>query len=491
MAIKVVATDQWVKSETAVVGLFQGALPKTGSELDSLLQKLKALGDLTGRRDEVHVLYPEGRLPKRVVVCGLGDQDRFQLENARRCLGRAMKRAKSLKARDVAVLLDTFQSDLFPAEELAQAAALAAGLSFYRYQDYVTTDPENREIVPKVQLAAALSAGLADAARRGEVIADCANFSRGLANQPGNALYPEALAEVAQALAKTWPKLSAKVLRKAQLEKEGFGALLGVGSGSARPPVLIEIAYKGAGAAQAPIALVGKGITFDSGGICLKPAAKMEDMRFDMSGAAAVLGILRAAAILRLPVNLVGVIPAAENMPSGTALKPGDILKSLSGQSIEVLNTDAEGRLILADGLTYACRHNPARIIDLATLTGAVTVALGNLAIGLMGNHDLFIQEIQQAAQTSGERVWQLPLWEDYQELIKSEVADMSNISPKPGAGTIVGGIFLQKFAGKIPWVHLDIAGTAYGDEGPVYTKGATGAGVRLVVEWLWQQYGA
>jgi leucyl aminopeptidase len=255
-----------------------------------------------------------------------------------------------------------------------------------------------------------------------------------------------------------------------------------------KPPVLIEIKYRGASAGRETVALVGKGITFDSGGICLKPSPKMEDMRYDMSGAAAVLGIIRAAARMNLAVNLVGVIPAAENMPSGSAVRPGDIVKSLSGQYIEVLNTDAEGRLVLADGLTYALRHKPACLIDLATLTGAVSVALGNLAIGLLSNDDALAREMRSAGERSGERVWQLPLWEEYQDLIKSENADMANISAKPVAGTIIGGIFLQKFVQDVPWLHLDIAGTAYGDENALYAKGATGVGVRLILEWLAQR---
>jgi leucyl aminopeptidase len=272
---------------------------------------------------------------------------------------------------------------------------------------------------------------------------------------------------------------------KSQLEKAGFGALTAVGAGSVHPPVLIEIKYLGARPQDAPVALVGKGITFDSGGICLKPAAKMEDMKFDMCGAAAVLGIIKAAAEMKLPVNLVGVIPAAENLPSGSACRPGDVVKSFSGQTIEIANTDAEGRLILADGLAYALRHKPVQIIDLATLTGAVVVALGQVAAGLVSNHDQLSAELQLAGERSGERIWRLPLWDDYRELLKSEVADISNMGSKPGAGTIVGGAFLEKFIGDTPWAHLDIAGTAYSDGNTVYAKGATGAGIRLVIAWL------
>jgi leucyl aminopeptidase len=243
--------------------------------------------------------------------------------------------------------------------------------------------------------------------------------------------------------------------------------------------------YRGGRAGEAPVALVGKGITFDSGGICLKPSAKMDEMKFDMLGGAAVLGVMRAAAELRLPVNLVGVVPAAENLPSGTACRPGDVVTSRSGLTIEIANTDAEGRVILADGLNHALDSKPACIVDLATLTGAVIVALGHAATGLLTNDVRLAAELKEAGEASGERVWELPLWDDFRDLLTSDVADVSNMGNKPGAGTIVGGAFLEKFVGKTPWVHLDIAGTAWTEGNAVFAKGATGMGVRLLVEWL------
>lgn len=452
------------------------------SALTEEIERLRRLGDLNGNRDEVHVLYPKSQGPKRLIVCGLGASGTLTLQDVRKAAGRLIRRAQSLKVKDLAVAVDTFGAENFGAAETAQALALAVTVAGYQYREF------KREEAPaamNMTLLVRQPAACARAAESGAITGEAANAARTLANRPGNKLYPQALAREARRLSRRHPGLTVNVLQKPQLEKAGFGALLAVGGGSAHSPVLIEIIYRGSRAGRPPIALVGKGITFDSGGISLKPGANMGDMKFDMSGAAAVLGTLLAAARLKLPVNLVGVIPAAENLPSATAYRPGDILTSLSGQTIEVLNTDAEGRLILADALTYALRHKPACLVDIATLTGAVSVALGPFAIGLMSNRDELAGQFIAAGENSGERVWRLPLWDEYRELIKSEIADMSNISPKPVAGTIVGSAFLEKFTGRTPWAHLDIAATAYGEGNALYAKGATGVGVRLLVEWL------
>jgi leucyl aminopeptidase len=269
-----------------------------------------------------------------------------------------------------------------------------------------------------------------------------------------------------------------------------MNALLGVAKGSAEPARFIVLEYRGGAKEHPPVALVGKGLTFDSGGISIKPAEKMEEMKSDMAGGAAVMGAIMAAADLRLPVNIVGLIPATENLPGGRAYKPGDILKSLSGKTIEIISTDAEGRLILADALTYAERFKPVAIIDLATLTGACVIALGDLAIGMLGTDKELKNKLRDAAEKTGERVWELPLWEDYHELIKSDVADFKNTGGRPG-GAITAAAFLSKFIGKSPWVHLDIAGPAWLTKDRSYIpKGATGIGVRLLVQFLkdWQK---
>ncbi|MBE0598632.1 MAG: leucyl aminopeptidase, partial [Desulfuromonadales bacterium] len=275
------------------------------------------------------------------------------------------------------------------------------------------------------------------------------------------------------------------VLEKAELEREGMGALLGVAQGSVREPRLIVLEYRGGSNDARPVALIGKGVVFDAGGISLKPAEKMDEMKMDMAGAATVLGTLLSAALLKLPVNLVGIIPAVENLPSGSAMRPGDVLTSMSGRTIEILNTDAEGRLILADALTFARRFEPRLVIDLATLTGACIIALGHHATAVLGNHDGLIRQLIRAGERSGERLWQLPLWDDYATQIKSELADVRNTGGRP-AGTITAAAFLQKFAGDFTWAHLDIAGTAWEEKGRPYTpKGGTGVGVRLLIEYL------
>jgi leucyl aminopeptidase len=311
--------------------------------------------------------------------------------------------------------------------------------------------------------------------------------ARDLVNSPGNNKSPPYLAEQAQ-IAANESTLKCKILGQKDLAKEGFGALLGVAQGSVREPHLIILEHHGGSKNEAPVALVGKGVTFDSGGISLKPGEKMDEMKMDMAGGAAVIGTMLAAALLELPVNLVGIVPTVENMPSGTAYRPGDILTSLSGQTIEVLNTDAEGRLILADALTYVKRYDPKLVIDLATMTGACIIALGHHASAVLGNDEKLVQSLLNAGEESGERLWQLPLWDDYDQQIKSDVADVKNTGGRP-AGTITAAAFLKKFASDFRWAHLDIAGTAWRDQGQPYTpKGGTGVGVRMLVAFLQKQ---
>jgi leucyl aminopeptidase len=311
-------------------------------------------------------------------------------------------------------------------------------------------------------------------------------MARDLINCPGNEVNPSYLAETAKTLAKR-TSLRCKILHKQDMEKLAMGCLLGVAQGSEQPPVLIQLEHTPKGAAGAPIVLIGKGITFDSGGISIKPAASMEDMKMDMAGGAAVLGTMQALAQLNYPRRVIGLVPASENLPSGTAVKPGDILRAMSGKTVEVINTDAEGRLILADAISYAVQQfKPACIIDLATLTGAVVVALGNHATGMMGTDDAMMERLQTAGVRSAERVWQLPLFDEYSKQIKSDFADIKNVGGGRDAGSIIGGAFLKEFVGDTPWVHLDIAGTAWTHDGKSYMpKGATGVGIRLLVETL------
>jgi len=372
--------------------------------------------------------------------------------------------------------------------ERVQAVAEGVLLADYRYDRYLPKDKPGQPVpLGRVGLMIDAKESTSEAeAAISAALAICTGvcFARDLVNDPGNRKSPEYLAMAAVAMAEKGG-IKARLLRREQMAELGFGALLGVAQGSEREPYLIVLEYQGGMAEQQPIALVGKGVVFDAGGISLKPAEKMDEMKMDMAGGAAVLGTMLAAAQLKLPVNLVAVVPTVENMPSGTAIRPGDILTSLAGKTIEVLNTDAEGRLILADALTYVGRFKPRVVIDLATLTGACIIALGNQAAAILGNHEGLIRQLLKAGERSGERFWQLPLWEEYAAQIKSDFADIKNTGGRP-AGTITAAAFLQQFAGSYTWAHLDIAGTAWEDKGkPGQPKGGTGFGVRALIEYL------
>jgi leucyl aminopeptidase len=372
-------------------------------------------------------------------------------------------------------------------ERIAAAAVLGVLLGLYRYLPYKTVDRgEIKELrsFTLVEPAAARRKAFLDAAAEAQAVAGAVSFARDLVSAPGNEMTPDRMAREARAMAKG-RGLAAKVLDEPALRKLGMHALLGVARGSAEPPRFIVLEHRGGKKGDAPVVLVGKGITFDSGGLSLKPAENMGEMKDDMSGGAAVLAALRAAADLRLPLNVVGLVPAVENMPDGKAYRPGDILGSLSGQTVEVMSTDAEGRLILADALTYARRFRPAAVVDLATLTGACVVALGDLGTGLFGTDAELNGRIKAAAEATGDLVWEMPLWEDYVELIKSDAADWKNTGGRSG-GAITAALFLKQFAPEAPWAHLDIAGPAWAKKDrPLVPKGAAGVGVRLLVEML------
>ena len=324
---------------------------------------------------------------------------------------------------------------------------------------------------------------IGEGSRKGTIISDSVCLARNLVNGPGNQVTPTLLAEKARQIAKDH-SMEIQVLEVSEAAAMGMGAFSAVAQGSQEPGKFIILEYNKRKGLDT-IALVGKGITFDSGGISIKPSENMERMKDDMSGAAAVLTTLLAASRLQIPLHLVGIIPATENLPSGKAYKPGDVLKTLSGQTVEVISTDAEGRLILADALTYSLRYKPKAIIDLATLTGACVIALGDHVIGLLGNEESLQKKIEEASQKTGEKAWRLPLWDEYFDYMKSDVADFRNVGTR-AAGTIIGGIFLSKFVEKTPWAHLDIAGPAFIEkERPYIPKGGTGVGVRLLLQLL------
>jgi leucyl aminopeptidase len=402
----------------------------------------------------------------------------------RRAAGTAVRVARERGARSLAFrpLLEDMGADAW------QGAAEGLLLGDWSYDEL--RDARARGISPPLDLRALWRTAADDsdvaeqdaAVRRGQILATAQNGARELVAQPGNIVTPRFLAERACTLAEE-VELRAQVWGEDKLREAGFGGLLAVARGSEQEPQFIILEHTGEGGD--PYVVVGKGVTFDAGGISLKPASGMEDMKYDMAGAAAVLGILEAAARLRVPERLIGLIPATENLPSGTALKPGDVIRGESGKSIEVVNTDAEGRLILSDALSYSQRLGPRAVIDLATLTGACVVALGHQAIGLMSTSDALSASLYSAGVRTGERVWRLPLWPAYRRQLDSDLADLKNAGGRPAAA-ITAGSFLQAFVGETEWAHLDIAGTAWAEEASGYQpKGATGVGVRLVLEWL------
>ncbi len=482
------------KTPCLVIGVYEGKprsplLKELDSVLDGALLRSHREQEFTGKHREHLLLHPGKRIPAdRLLLVGLGKEKGAGAERIRQALGNAVSFLQGKKITSFTLALESLPFRGSTPAALAQAATQAVGLASYRFDLYRTENREElpvpfeeiRLLVEKKGLTAAAEQGVAEARHicRGVILA------RDLVNEPGNVKSPEFLARQAQAIAEE-TGMGCTVLDRDTLEKQGFGAMLGVAQGSVREPRLIVLEYRGDNGDARPIALVGKGVVFDSGGISLKPAEKMDEMKMDMAGGAAVLGTMLSAALLKLPVNLVGVVPAVENLPSGSAIRPGDVLTSLSGKTIEVLNTDAEGRLILADALTYVKRFNPRVVIDLATLTGACVIALGHHATGVLGNHEGLIRQLIKAGEHCGERLWQLPIWEEYGQQIKSEIADVKNTGGRP-AGTITAAAFLQKFAGDYTWAHLDIAGTAWEEKGrPYVPKGGTGVGVRLLIEYL------
>ena len=476
------------------VFLFEGQLPAGGivSAIDKAangtIQKIWKQNDFDGKLHQTAILYPQDEAGiRRVILVGLGKGGDFSADKMRSAGAKAGQTARSLKVKSLAVALEADELGL-SWEVATEASVEGTILGLYQFTEYKTLD---RETISEIDLLNILIRDnkkiplVTKAAERAEKICRAVYLTRDLVSSPANEMTPGVMAREALTIAKGHKKMKTTVLEAADMKLLGMNALLGVARGSEEPSKFIIIEYRGAGKEQPPIVLVGKALTFDSGGISLKSAEKMDEMKTDMAGGAAVIGAVSAAADLQLPVNIVGLIPATENLPGGRACKPGDILKSMSGKTIEVVNTDAEGRLILADALAYAGRFEPAAIIDIATLTGACIVALGDNVMGMMGTDDSLKSRIKKASEQTGELLWELPLWENYHELVKSDIADYKNSTGRPG-GAITAAAFLSKFVGPYPWVHLDIAGPAWLTKDQAYNpKGASGAGVRLLVQLL------
>ena len=473
-----------------------GRVEARGKELAALdgvlggtVGRAVSAGDFRAGRGEVLLLYRQGgEGPERVVLVGAGERGELSTDRLREIGCRAAELARDLRTPELtAVVSRRWLGAAVEVEDAARAWAEGLMQGDWRFEELRSegSDGAFEGLVAASVLVVdpATEASAAAGARAGRIVGAAQNYARGLAVRPANIVNPRYLADEAKSVGKRLD-LDVSILDRKAIEKERMGALLAVAAGSDQEPRFIVMEYRGR-SDGAPLVLVGKGVTFDSGGLSLKPAKSMETMKYDMSGAAAVLGAMRAIAELQLPERVVGLIPAVENLPSAHATRPGDVVVSHSGTTVEVLNTDAEGRLILADALSYAARYEPAAVVDIATLTGACVVALGEHAIGLMGNDEGLIDELRQAGRRSGEAVWELPLWDAYREQLKSEIADIKNTGGRP-AGAITAAMFLREFVGEFPWAHLDIAGSAWAEVArPGQPKGPTGVGVRLLTEWV------
>jgi len=462
-------------------------LPSTLVDIDSFLNgelsRVFGAGDFAGKSDQMALLYPK-KGPARLLLVGAGKAEEMSRAVIRRCAAIVARRAASLGVTGFAFHITEEARGGVTPTEVGQMVAEGAGQGAWKFTDFQARD-KGQKPLDRVEIVVGRSErAAAEKGRKiGLAIAAGQQLARSLQASPGNVCTPSYLASVARKMAKEHGHV-VNILGPAQIKREGMGVLQAVALGSEQEARFITLKYNGGGRA-APLCFVGKGITFDSGGISIKPSASMENMKYDMSGAAAVLGLFETLGHLKPKLNVIGLMPTTENLPSGSALKPGDIIKSHLGKHIEVVNTDAEGRLILCDALSYARRFKPACVIDVATLTGAVVIGLGYHATGLLGNDDSLIEEVKWAGDLAGERCWPLPLWAEYRDQIKSDVADVKNSGGR-AAGTITAGWFLREFVDGFPWVHLDIAGTAYTEtDRPEMSKGPTGIGVRLFAQFV------
>jgi leucyl aminopeptidase len=483
------ARPETLKTATLVIPVGEGrALGETAKAVDKLsagaLSTLLKRGDLAGKVGQTLLVHNLANLKaERVLLVGTGKDIELTDRQLRKVMTSIYSTLKSLGGSDAVLALDELavtNRDSYGKTRLMVESLADAGYSFDRYKSQKT----EAYALKKITLLSD-KAGLADAQRastHAQAIAVGMAFTKDLGNLPPNICHPSFLAEEAKTLGKTYKNLKVEILDEKKLKELGMGAFLAVAQGSDQPPRMIVLNYQGGKKAEKPFALVGKGITFDTGGISIKGAAGMDEMKYDMCGAASVFGTLKAVLELQLPINLVCLLACAENMPSGGATRPGDIVTTMSGQTVEILNTDAEGRLVLCDALTYAERFKPQAVIDIATLTGACIVALGSNVSGLMGNNEVLIEQILSAGKHADDRAWQLPLYDEYQEQLDSPFADIANIGG-PKAGTITAGCFLSRFAKNYHWAHLDIAGTAWISGGK--DKGATGRPVPMLTQYL------
>ena len=489
MEIKVIAGDvTQVKAGALVLGFFKGEesldgdLASVDKALDGAISQLVSQGEVKGKLGEITIIHSLGKLPAaRVVVVGLGQREELTRDKIRGVVAETGRCLQRKEVDDIAIVVPGI-ADITP-DVSAQAIAEGALLGTYSFRKHITKEAEYGEI-KRLSLISRSKADvplLQRGVEKGRVLAEAANLARDMVNEPANLMTPTAMADVAKKIAQDC-SLELAIIEKDEMQELGMGALLGVAQGSCQPPKFIVLKYKGSDADAVDLALVGKGITFDSGGISLKTSEKMWEMKDDMSGGAAVMAAISAIARLKPGINVVAIVPAVENLPSGSALKPGDILTAMTGKTIEIISTDAEGRLILADALGYASKLKPGIIVDVATLTGACRVALGSICTGAFGNNQGLVDKLIAAGAEAGELIWQMPMFEEYKEQNKSDIADIKNLGDR-GADPITAAQFLAEFVGDAPWVHLDIAGTSFSDKERKYiVKGATGVAVRTLV---------
>ncbi|MBS1810668.1 MAG: leucyl aminopeptidase [Acidobacteria bacterium] len=481
-----------IECDALVVNVYEGEKPEEGAlaELDKrsggVITSLIENGELSGKAGETVYLHNPGNIAaKRLLLLGAGKLADYNTDIVRRMLGTA---ARLLRAKNVRKFAFLRRSQL-PLDDAVQAGVEGALLALWDADKYKTSEKEEKLIEQMiVATVEGDSQSLEQSAERGRILAEAANFARSVINEPSNYMTPTELARQAEEVAQKYG-LEFDVLDESRMKELGMGSLLGVAQGSAEPAKLIVMTYTPSAepTSNETIAIVGKGVTFDTGGISIKPADGMEKMKYDMAGGATTIAAMRAIAQLKPAVNVIGIVPAVENMPGGRAQRPGDVVRSMAGKTIEVINTDAEGRLILCDALSYAIKLGATKIVDLATLTGAVSIALGDIYVAVLGNDQEWTDSIINAGKASGEKIWQLPLDREYRDQIKSEIADIKNVGGRK-AGTITGAYFLREFVGDTPWAHLDIAGTAWNDSGkPYLSVGPTGVCVRTLVNLVSQ----
>ncbi|MBN4050064.1 leucyl aminopeptidase [Nitrospira defluvii] len=468
----------------------KGPIALLNRALGGQIKRITSSETFSGKFLETLLIQTDGKIGfDRLVLLGLGKRADVSEDRLRQSLGKGATLVEKMGLSDLTLHCDTNVLGKAGTDLVAQSLVEGLILSLYRF-DRLKTDQKNSKKMTACTLLVEDEKNLAAVERgavRGQVIAEGVCYTRDLCTMPSNMATPTYLANEATQIAEIFG-MSIEVLERDAIENMGMGAYAAVAQGTDEPPRFIVLHYHGApkGRKKKPVVLIGKAVTFDTGGISLKPGANMEQMKYDMAGGATVLGVMKAVGALKLPLDIVAILPATDNMPSGKAIHPGDVVTSLSGKTIEIINTDAEGRLCLADALTYGIRFKPAAMINLATLTGACVVALGQHAMGMMGNNAVLLKKVQAAGEAVSERTWELPLWDAYQHQIESPVADLQNVGGR-GAGTITAGLFLKAFVGDVPWVHLDIAGTSWYNDGrhPYVPKGASGVGVRLLVHYL------